>query len=160
MYICVCVYVCCERMFIVMHLCGCGCVWCCSFCVPCMNVHIMHENYLSLLCSDVCRLLSLAVGTIQCSVFYLYMLCACYLSINLNSRMFKLECHSLVLQLVQFIKIVYCFLSLLNVFLNTHLTTSVIPGVRTLAFFSHKSQEKETLCICINKNKASNFSTV
>lgn len=103
--VCICVSVLWVCVFTVMHVCGCGCVCCCSFCIPCTNVHIMHENYLTLLCPAVCRLLSLAVDTIPCSVFYLYMFCAChYLSIHLNSRMFKLECHSLILQLVQFIK--------------------------------------------------------
>lgn len=117
--LCMCVDVC---VFTVVHVCGCvcvvsvcvtvvhvceyGCVWCCSSCVPCTNAHIMHENYLSLLCPDVCRLLSLAVDTTPCSVFYLYVFCAChYWSSNLNSRIFKLECHSLTLQLAQFISV-------------------------------------------------------
>lgn len=74
-------------VFTFIHVCRCGCVWCCSFSVSCTNVHIMHENYLTLLCPAVCRLLSLTVDTISCLVFYLYMFCAChYLSINLNSR--------------------------------------------------------------------------
>lgn len=109
---CVCVYCCalCGCVCVVsvcvtvVHVCEYGCVWCCSSRVPCTNAHIMHENYLSLLCPDVCRLLSLAVDTTPCSVFYLYVFCAChYWSSNLNSRMFKLECHSLTLQLAQFI---------------------------------------------------------